>query len=114
LYAHADSDAHRYASFHTDSDPNTDCDPDAYSNANADANINTETQSDTEGSTDTCAAAMSYLPGLFSMFTAILLFRYAPAKRKVESLVVATGFGLCAMEWSEQTSHYISAATSHA
>jgi hypothetical protein len=41
---------------------------------------------------------MRYLPGLFSMFTAILLFRYAPAKRKVESLVVATGFGLCAME----------------
>jgi hypothetical protein len=48
------------------------------------------------------------------MFTAILLFRYAPAKRKVESLVVATGFGLCAMEWSEQTSHYISAARRHA
>ena len=43
-----------------------------------------------------------------------MLFRYAPAKRKVESLVVATGFGLCAMKWREQTSHYISAATRHA
>src|SRR5215831_12696536 len=39
-----------------------------------------------------------YLPGLLAITAAVLLFRYAPPKRKVESLVLAVAAGLCAME----------------
>lgn len=42
--------------------------------------------------------AKRYLPGLFAIAAAILLFRCAPTKRKVESLILATAIGLCAME----------------
>ena len=39
-----------------------------------------------------------YLPGLTAIAAAFLLFRYAPPKRKVESLVLAVAAGLCAVE----------------
>lgn len=42
--------------------------------------------------------AQRYLPGLFAIAEAVMLFKSAPPKRKVQSLVLAAALGLCAME----------------
>jgi hypothetical protein len=48
--------------------------------------------------TDAAILAKRYFPGLLAIAAAILLYKCAPTKRKVETVILASAVALCAME----------------